>query len=147
MNKIITFVTYESPWFLAGGIAAVMGQLPSATEAASHLPTVVITPFHKNSTKIGALQMLEVGAFELPYDGGPIPVTVFHHLAGCPWYFIRPDHLPALQAPFFGGMRHPYDVSKKHYFATPYSLGLRWCRHCPQLRATRSPSLNQSSGT
>ncbi len=46
MNKIIAFITYESHWFHAGGIAAVMGQLPSATEVAAQLPTVVVTPFH-----------------------------------------------------------------------------------------------------
>lgn len=143
MNKIITFVTYESPWFLAGGIAAVMGQLPSATEAASHLPTVVITPFHKNSTKISALQMLEVGTFELPYDGSPIQVTVFHHLAGCPWYFIKPDHLPAPQAPFFAGMRHPYDVSKETLLRDSLLFGAAVVQALPAI-ASQQKSESQS---
>lgn len=113
MNKIIAFISYESPWFPAGGIAAVMGQLPSATEAAAHLPTIVVTPFHLNSTKIAALQMQEVGVIELPYDADPIRVTLLHYHAGCPWYFLKLDHLPALDPPVFAGTRHAYDVSKE----------------------------------
>jgi glycogen synthase len=113
MNKIIAFVTYESPWFPAGGIAAVMGQLPSATEAAAGLPTVVITPFHEKSAKIAALQMQEIHVLTLPYDGGSISVTVLHSNAGCPWYFLKAEASPASRGPFFAGTRHPYDVPRE----------------------------------
>ena len=113
MNKIVAFVTYESPWFPAGGIAAVMSQLPCATEAAAQLPTVVVTPFHGSSAKIAALQMQEVGVFELLYGGAPIQVTVLHYHAGCPWYFLKPAHLPALQPSLFAGTRHAFDVSEE----------------------------------
>lgn len=115
MNKIIAFVTYESPWFPAGGIAAVMGQLPGATEAAAGLTTVVITPFHNSKSpknKIPALQMQKVHAFVVPYDGESISVTVFHSNAGCPWYFVKTDGFPASEVPFFTGTRHPYDVPR-----------------------------------
>jgi glycosyltransferase involved in cell wall biosynthesis len=113
MNKIIVFITYESPWFPAGGIAAVMGQLPSATEAAASLPTVVVTPLHLNSAKIAALKMQKVEVLQLPYQAGLVPVTVFHYHSGCSWYFLSTDHVPALHGPVFAGTRHPYDVSKE----------------------------------
>jgi glycosyltransferase involved in cell wall biosynthesis len=113
MNKIIAFITYESPWFPAGGIAAVMGQLPSATEAAAHLPTVVVTPLHLNSAKIAALKMQEVEVLQLPYEAGLIPVTVFHYHSGCSWYFLTTGQSPGSHGPVFAGTRHPYDVSKE----------------------------------
>jgi glycosyltransferase involved in cell wall biosynthesis len=113
MDRIIAFIAYESPWFPAGGIAAVMGQLPSATEAAAHLPTVVVTPLHLNSAKIAALQLQEVEVFQLPYESGPIPVTVLHCQAGCSWYFLKINHRTELHGPIFAGTRHPYDVSKE----------------------------------
>src|SRR5438046_1541243 len=112
MNKIITFVTYESPWFQAGGIAAVMGQLPCTTETAARLPTVVITPFHEKSPKTAALQMEQIGVFHLPYNGDRIQVAVLHSESGCPWYFLRAGRSTVSQHSFFEGARHPYDVPK-----------------------------------
>lgn len=113
MSSVVAFVTHESPWFPAGGIAAVMGQLPSATEAATRLPTVVITPFHERSPKIAGLQMENVHVLTLSYDGATIRVLVTRSNAGCPWYFLRPDGAPVSQSPFFAGARHPFDVPKE----------------------------------
>jgi glycogen synthase len=113
MNKIIAFVTYESPWFPAGGIAAVMGQLPSATETAAKRPTVVITPFHEKSAKIAALQMQEIHVLTVPYDGSSISVTVLHFKEVCNWYFLKAETAPASQGSFFAGVRHPYDVPRE----------------------------------
>lgn len=124
MSKAIVFITYESPWFPAGGIAAVMGQLPSAVQSAGQWPTVVLTPFHRNSAKIGALQMSRIGSEPIDYDGVSVSVEVQHHAGNCPWFFLKAvdssDLTLALRSqletgarPFFDGERHPYDVPKK----------------------------------
>jgi glycogen synthase len=112
MQKIITFVTYESPWFPAGGIAAVMGQLPTATATAASLPTVVITPLHGKSPRIAALEMQQIGVFQLPYDRDHVQVAVLQAPVGCPWYFLQVAPRSASPVSFFEGTRHPYDVPR-----------------------------------
>src|ERR1700733_5792276 len=113
MNKLITFITYESPWFAAGGIAAVMGQLPFATAMAAHLPTIVITPFHIKPKKIAALETQVIGNVLLTYAQSEIQITVLYINAQCPWYFLRVEECQEIQPPFFAGVRHPYDVKKE----------------------------------
>jgi Glycogen synthase len=113
MNKIITFVSYESTWFPAGGIAAVMGQLPGAVETASHLPTIVITPFHEKSAKMAALAIENVGAFDLRYGQNSVRVTIVHSRAAPLWYFLRVGQDAGSSPSFFAGVRHPYDVPRK----------------------------------
>jgi len=112
VKKIIAFIAFESPWFPAGGIAAVLGRLPGATEAAAGLPTVVITPFHLRSEKIAALEMDDLGDFELPYDTGAVRVTVFYHHEPCAWYFLKPGQPSAWHSSVFAGTQHPYDRPK-----------------------------------
>ena len=113
MNKIITLVTYESPWFPAGGIAAVMGKLPSAVQSAGELPTVVVTPFHRNAAKITALQMQKIDTIQVAYDSRPISVEVQHYATDCPWFFLSIANSSNFTPPFFDGGRHPYDVVKE----------------------------------
>jgi glycosyltransferase involved in cell wall biosynthesis len=111
----LAFITYEGPWFRAGGIAAVMKHLPCATQAVSRLPVIVITPFHESPldlNEIPKLPLQEIGVLALPYDGDSIRVRVLHVNAGCPWYFLRVEGAPASRVAFFGGSRHPYDVPK-----------------------------------
>lgn len=114
MSEIIAFTTYESPWFPAGGIAAVMGQLPSAVETCAKLPTAVVTPHHHKSAKIAALQKELVRDVALQYDGKCIVVSILHVKTTSHWYFIKPeDNSSTVQSGFFGGKNHPYDVSKE----------------------------------
>jgi hypothetical protein len=114
MTKVIVFVTYESPWFPAGGIAAVMGKLPCAVEAAANLPTVVITPFHYESRKLAALEKQTIQHVAMRSDDNCIVVSVLHSKIDCPWYFLQPDEAPPpAEGRFFGGRSHPYDVSKE----------------------------------
>jgi glycogen synthase len=49
----IAFVSYETPFAPCGGIAAVMGRLPARVQAASHVETIVVTPFHHRIEKMG----------------------------------------------------------------------------------------------
>ena len=115
MNEIIAFTTYESPWFPAGGIAAVMGELPSAVEDAAKLPTAVVTPLHFKSPKLAALQKERLKDVTVQYDGADVLVTIFHcETEKCHWYFLQPADNPSdVQSAFFGGERHPYDVPKE----------------------------------
>ena len=46
MSVKLAFVTYETPFAPAGGIAAVMARLPNYVSKASGLETIVITPYH-----------------------------------------------------------------------------------------------------
>jgi glycogen synthase len=112
MKKLIAFITFESPWFAAGGVAAVMGQLPRATESAAGLATVVITPFHVSEidkNKIPALEKQEIYSFELPYDQGSVLIRVYYANSGCAWYFLKAETAPS-EGPLFAGSRHPYDL-------------------------------------
>ncbi|MGW8143796.1 MAG: hypothetical protein ACWGN2_05335, partial [Anaerolineales bacterium] len=45
-------MTYETPFSPGGGIAAVMAHLPKSLQENSKVPVYVISPFHKNLTKI-----------------------------------------------------------------------------------------------
>jgi len=113
MTKIITFVTYESPWFPAGGIAAVMSKLPAATEMASGLPTVVMTPFHERSTKLASLAFEKIGVAYVAYMQTSVQVAILHSQSAPLWYFLRPvEHSSPSFAPF-DGKRHPYDVPRE----------------------------------
>lgn len=134
MSSMIAFVTFEGPWFPAGGIAAVMGRLPAAVHAAAKVPTIVLSPFHRRSDKLSALQLAHFCDVPVPYGDRPLAVSVFHHDAACPWYFLKPEDVSGLEAdpffkavrhrsdpaapgregehprPFFDGIRHPYDL-------------------------------------
>ena len=113
MSKVIAFVTYESPWFPAGGIAAVMGQVPSAVQSAGGFPTVVITPFHEKAAKIAVLKMQGIGTIQMAYDLTPVSVEVLHYTADCPWFFLKVDDSVNLKPVFFDGDRHPYSVANE----------------------------------
>jgi glycosyltransferase involved in cell wall biosynthesis len=110
MSKVIVFVTYESPWFPAGGIAAVMGKLPLAVATASGVATVVVTPLHCQSKKMAALGKQAIRDITVHLDNHDEPVSVFHSQADCPWYFLQPSES---NDPFFNGKNHPYDVPKQ----------------------------------
>lgn len=104
MSKIVAFLAYESPWFPAGGVAAVMAHLPVAVANAAGLPVVVVTPFHRRSTKLAALPLQRIQKINVPCDGANLSVAVYHAQLGCPWYFLKPEG-----DAHFHGQRHPYD--------------------------------------
>lgn len=106
-TTVLAFLTYETPYAPCGGIAAVMGRLPGYLQAATQLPTIVITPFHHRIEKTSSLEMDHVGSVRVPFDGGAIPVGIFRYDDRWSWYFLRPE-----DKRFFAGVRHPYDVGK-----------------------------------
>lgn len=111
MSKAIPFVTYESPWFPAGGIAAVMAHLPVAVQSAGKWPTVVITPFHRRSPKIAALTLGLIDTIPMAYNGTTVSVEIRLHAGDCPWFFLSAEASGDLNPSFFDGKNHPYDVT------------------------------------
>lgn len=103
----IAFITYETPFAPCGGVAAVIDRLPRYLQAASSLPTLVITPFHYRIPKTAAIesQAEPVGRIHVPYDGGRIPLTLLRLDRDGVWIFLKAE-----DSRFFAGARHPYDV-------------------------------------
>jgi glycogen synthase len=136
MNKVIVFVTYESPWFLAGGIAAVMAKLPLATAVASKLSTVVVTPRHRKSKKIAALQKQQIEEINVPVNGRNEVVSVLHSKVDCDWYFLEPHDGPTPStSPFFDGKEHPYGVSKETLLRDSLFFGAAVVQALPAIAA------------
>ncbi len=128
MQKMIAFITFESPWFRAGGIGAVMAQLPGAAQAIGKRRTVVITPFHNKSPKLNDLNLESIARVELKYRGDPVAVEVLTHTSGCPWFFLK-----VVDGSFFNGERHPYDVSKEDLLRNSLIFGVAAVKALPCL--------------
>ena len=107
MPARIAFVTYETPFAPAGGVAAVMGRLPAQVGLAAGLHAAIFTPFHYRITRTAALaeQLELVGSLSMPYQASRVSVNVLKLERGGTWYFIAPA-----DQRFFAGNRHPYDV-------------------------------------
>ena len=73
MPTKLAFVTYETPFTPAGGIAAVMGRLPHYIFKASGLETIVVTPYHHKIGKTANLPTQEVGQTLVASPGGTCP--------------------------------------------------------------------------
>ncbi|MGQ0634233.1 MAG: glycogen/starch synthase [Planctomycetaceae bacterium] len=102
----IAFVSYETPFAPCGGIAAVLGRLPARVRSASHLETIVVTPFHHRIEKMANLGRSHEGTFGAPFEGRTVIVHIYRHDENkVPVYFLLPD-----DRRFFAGQRHPYDV-------------------------------------
>lgn len=113
MTSRVALVTYESPWFPAGGIAAVMGRLPNALALAAAVPTIVLTPFHRQSPKLCGLSRERVGTCIIRHSGNDVRIgaSTFDDSQGCTWCFIEPENGKApITPPVFDGKRHPYDM-------------------------------------
>lgn len=82
-----------------------MARLPAKVHAASHVETVVVTPFHHRVEKMRALPRNLVGSFGVPAEGHSRQVHVYRHDDQVPYYFLLPDDRDC-----FAGTRHPYDV-------------------------------------
>lgn len=102
----IAFVSYETPFAPCGGIAAVVGRLPARVQAASHLDTIVLTPFHHGIEKMAALGRSHEGSFGVPFGGTTVVFHLYRHDDKLPYYFLLPE-----DRRFFAGRRHPYDVA------------------------------------
>lgn len=106
MSRRIAFVAYESQWFPSGGIKAVMDWLPSAVRDEIKLPTIVITPLHRQSAKLADLKRDSVAVA----SDTAIRLTKYAVSEGCEWYFVESAMPSAADPPYFNGARHPYDL-------------------------------------
>jgi len=107
MNKAVGFVTYETAHAPCGGIAAVMTFLPRYFKNVTKLPTLVITPFHKQIAKTTDLKLKAVGTVTVPFEGENISVKVRKLGGAVAIYFLQSE-----DERFFAGAKHPYDVAK-----------------------------------
>ena len=119
----VAFVTYEGPWFPAGGIAAVMGRLPAAVADAVGSTTIVVTPFHRRSDALKKLPRAFVDTIVVP-DGEEqrsVKVSRYPVSSACVWYFLEPEDESS--NPTFDGRRHPYDVPADRLLKDSLFLG------------------------
>jgi glycogen synthase len=108
----LAFVTYETPFAPAGGIAAVMGRLPACVQQASGLETIVLTPFHHKIARTTALQTEDAGQVVVTYGNAPLDVRLERYHTEVSWCFLQPQNVR-----FFAGTPHPYLVG-----ATPEDI-------------------------
>jgi glycogen synthase len=107
MSTKLAFVTYETPFAPAGGIAAVMGRLPNYIFKASGLETVVVTPYHHKIGNTTSLPTKEVGQTLVHTPNGNLPIKLRLYEKDVLWYFLQPE-----QAAFFAGSPHPFRVGE-----------------------------------
>ena len=105
MPTKLAFVTYETPFAPAGGIAAVMGRLPHYVFKASGLETIVVTPYHHKIGKTANLPTQEVGQTLVDSPNGNLPIKLRLYEQDVLWYFLQPE-----QPDFFSGTPHPFRV-------------------------------------
>jgi glycogen synthase len=102
----IAFISYETPFAPCGGIAAVMGRLPAKVQAASHVESIVVTPFHHQIEKMASLGRSFEGSFGVTVADRTVVFHIYRHDLKLPYYFLLPE-----DRRYFAGRRHPYDVS------------------------------------
>jgi glycogen synthase len=107
MSTKLVFVTYETPFAPAGGIAAVMGRLPDYIFKASGLETIVVTPYHHKIRATADLPTEEVGKILLDSPSGDLPIKLRLYEKDVLWYFLQPE-----QPDFFAGSPHPFRVGE-----------------------------------
>lgn len=102
----IAFVSYETPFAPAGGIAAVMGKLPPAMREIGAGEVIVVTPFHHRIPRTASLESSLALAADcaVPYQSRMVRVRVLRGSEGI--FFLRPD-----DPMFFAGSPHPYLVA------------------------------------
>ena len=105
MATKIAFVTYETPFAPAGGIAAVMGRLPAFMKKASSLETIVLTPFHHKIARTNALKIEDAGQVVVTYRNEPLDIRLKRYQTDVSWFFLQPQ-----DTRFFSGAPHPYLV-------------------------------------
>jgi Starch synthase catalytic domain len=114
----LAFVAYESPFAPAGGIAAVMGQLPRVVQEISSQRTIVITPWDHKAWRRSADDKLRppnarsVGSVTVTFHGREIrtQVKLDSTTFGVEFHFIEPEPPEWKEAPLFAGEPHPYRV-------------------------------------
>ena len=74
METKLAFITYETPFAPAGGVAAVMGRLPIYVKKASNLETVVLTPYHHRIARTASLATAEKGTAQVMYNHEPLSI-------------------------------------------------------------------------
>lgn len=115
MSQQFAFISYETRFAPAGGIAAVMNYLPSYLQKASRLETIVVTPFHykTEATFKSEQKMNSVGNIEVSVGVGEARETILVDILGLThnnhsWYFLKPVGHPEL----FAGTPNPYRVGR-----------------------------------
>jgi glycogen synthase len=103
----LIFVSYESPCAPAGGIAAVMRNLPGIISASGQDDVTVITPFHHRIPQTARLEpsLSKIAEVHVPYQAGNVTINILQGDNG--YLFLRPD-----DDRFFAGAPHPYLVSE-----------------------------------
>ncbi len=103
----LIFVSYESPWAPAGGIAAVMRNLPHFIGASGQDDVTIVTPFHHRIPQTARLEpsLSKIAEVHIPCQAGNISVNILQGDNG--YLFLRPD-----DDRFFAGVPHPYLVSE-----------------------------------
>ncbi len=107
MSVKLAFVTYETPFAPAGGIAAVMARLPNYVSKASGLETIVVTPYHHKIGKTAGLPTQEAGRILIQSDNGNFPIKLQLYKQDVLWYFLQPE-----EPGFFAGYPHPFRVGE-----------------------------------
>ena len=107
MSTKLAFVTYETPFAPAGGIAAVIARLPNYIFKASGLETVVVTPYHHKIGNTANLMTQEIGQILVDSPGGTFPIKLQLYKRDVLWYFLQPE-----QPAFFAGTPHPFRVGE-----------------------------------
>ena len=101
----IAFVSYETPFAPAGGIAAVMGRLPLALKDVCHTEAIVVTPFHHRIPQTAELKtsLSLLAEFAVNFQSQQIHIEALGGPNG--HVFLRTD-----DERFFAGYPHPYSV-------------------------------------
>ena len=112
LKRHIAFISYETPYAPAGGIAAVMAYLPKAIQSKTQVPTFVITPFHFKIERTSQLEpkMETIATFDIPFDSKQITVEVKLFHKDINWVFLKPIIPRPALFNFFAGNKHPYDL-------------------------------------
>jgi len=126
----IAFVSYETPFARAGGVAAVMGRLPEAMRELGAGDVTVVTPFHHKIPDTAQLaSTLETAAeFNVPFQARSIHVRVLRARNG--YLFLQPD-----DKDFFTGHPHPYSVTESKLRRDALFFGLATWRALEALDA------------
>jgi glycogen synthase len=120
MGTKLAFITYETPFASAGGVAAVIGRLPIYVKNAANLETVVLTPYHHSIARTASLATADKGTAQVMHNHAPLSIRLRHHNKDVSWYFVAPE-----SPLFFAGHPHPYLVGAQFY---PLTHAGRRCR-------------------
>lgn len=134
-KKKIAFITYETPYYPCGGIAAVVRKLPVELKKATGLEILVISPNHfaieENNKKINkdtfyGLAIQRGNRINVKFGDKNVPVDVRRYVDtnDVSWFFLSPEKIEvdATKKHFFAGDPHPYRVGSNQQEITKILL-------------------------